>query len=784
MDTFCCEYGIADFVSAFSPLPQNKFSLLHINCQSLRNKFDSFSLFIDSLDIRFDVLCVTETWLYDNELPFFRLDGYTFLGTQRNTRGGGAGAFVRCGLDVKVLAAEVGGADVHSFDLAVGDFSKQQNIRVTVIYRQPSTDVNSFLHDLEPLLSSLSSSHIITGDINIDMFNKQVSENYLSLISMYNFNNYITISTHFSKSHKKWSCIDHTLLNFEPSNLLSGTIISDLSDHLPVFVIFDITNTHRSQNVSSLISCVNYKTLLPDIKLVNWDSLLDSSDINITYNSFLAVLNEKINLHTTQKVVSKNKCKNWKPWITPSIRNKIKLKDRFYKRLVKSPLNKRIKLRYLNLRNEVTNILRQAKTDYFTKSFKHCKTTSDLWNIVNTEILNKEFKKTSFTAKLESDDCATKNLEDPLEIANEFNNYFCQIGPKLASKLPASEFSYTSVSTPSNEYPSFSLKPIEEADVLAILKSFNNKKSAGLDGITSKNAKALADAISYPLCKIINKSINTGIVPREMKAARVTPIYKAGQKTKCKNYRPISILPVFSKVLEKIVNNQILNHLETNNLINKNQYGFRKNLGTSHALAAFTQETYEAFDNGHCVLGIFIDFSKAFDTINHDILLTKLTQLNFSACTVKWIRDYLTQRVQKTKVNDALSSFGNLTCGVPQGSILGPTLFLVYINDLCEVLKTLKPVLYADDTSLFVGSKDLNSITDKINADLKLFYTWCLRNRLTINFDKTSYIVFKNPQNRFQLNQNSILLHNISIQVSLGYHNKHIISFNQWFYCR
>lgn len=233
MDTFCCEYGIADFVSAFSPLPQNKFSLLHINCQSLRNKFDSFSLFIDSLDIRFDVLCVTETWLYDNELPFFRLDGYTFLGTQRNTRGGGAGAFVRCGLDVKVLAAEVGGADVHSFDLAVGDFSKQQNIRVTVIYRQPSTDVNSFLHDLEPLLSSLSSSHIITGDINIDMFNKQVSENYLSLISMYNFNNYITISTHFSKSHKKWSCIDHTLLNFEPSNLLSGTIISDLSDPPP-----------------------------------------------------------------------------------------------------------------------------------------------------------------------------------------------------------------------------------------------------------------------------------------------------------------------------------------------------------------------------------------------------------------------------------------------------------------------------------------------------------------------------------------------------------------------
>ena len=729
MSVLCKEYDILNFNEVFSARPPFNFSVLHINCQSLRNKFDSFSHFLSSLNVTFDIICVTETWLYDNELQFFRLDNYVFTGTQRDTRGGGAGAFVRCGLDVReCTVGGVAGADVHTVSLAVGGSSDQNNIKITIIYRQPSTDVNLFLHDLETILSSTPSTHhIITGDININIFCEQSCENYLNLISLYNFENIIDKPTHYSKSHNRWSCLDHILTNnkITQHEYIAGTIISDFSDHLPIFSFIKFDNSFGcTPEIPTTIESIDFHQLADLMDKAYWPTILSPNDVDTCYDNFLTELKLNLAECTKRVVLVKSKSKRSfksKPWINRSIQNKITLKHRLYKQLCKSPLNTKLKNRYLIARNDVTSSLRTAKQQYFSSAFQNCKSSAQLWQIINNDLFGKPSKSKNFPTKLNSYNKPHIILTRLTDIANDLNSYFTSIGPELASKLP--NVTDISLQLPDNSLnEAFSLIAVEEEDVLSILEQLDSKKAAGLDLVKPKVAKAIAKQICKPLQHIINKSMQFSKVPNKMKMARVTPIHKKGSESECANYRPISILPIFSKVMEKIVNNQILNYLESKNLFNKTQFGFRKNLGTSNALLEFSTQAYKAFNEGNAILGIFIDFSKAFDTIDHNILLIKLQQLNFSAQTINWIRDYLSNRTQQTKIDNALSSEKRITCGVS-----GTYTFFIYVNDLEKVFTHLKPIIYADDTSVFLQSKNLNNMMPDINSDLTKLNFRCIK---------------------------------------------------------
>jgi hypothetical protein len=237
-----------------------------------------------------------------------------------------------------------------------------------------------------------------------------------------------------------------------------------------------------------------------------------------------------------------------------------------------------------------------------------------------------------------------------------------------------------------------------------------------------------------------------------MKCAKVLPIFKnKGSKLSCNNYRPISILPLFSKIFEKLINAQILNHIESEKLICDAQFGFQRNKGTREALVEFVNNAFASLNESKVILGIFIDFSKAFDTINHDILHKKLRRLNFSRKALQLLQNYLLNRSQRVVIDGHPSDPLPISCGVPQGSILGPTLFLLYINDLVKSSSTFKTILFADDTNLFFSSKEINNKIDEINFGLDRVRVWCNTNKLTLNIDKTNYIIIKNPQNRFHL---------------------------------
>ena len=427
-----------------------------------------------------------------------------------------------------------------------------------------------------------------------------------------------------------------------------------------------------------------------------------------------------------------------------------------------SPLNVKLLKRHKKIKNDLTSDLRSAKCAYYKEI---CDNANNIWTVLNKEMGRHDIKsrnKVPNSVKLIDYPNMVSGDEN---ISNAMNNYFVYVGEKLAAKFDK-EYAFTDRLPTFQNIADFSFAQITESEVMKEIETLNAKKAMGLDEISLKVIKFCKNEIAMPLTLVINKSLEQQTFPSALKYAKILPIHKKGPVNEVSNYRPISILPGFSKVIEKLINSQLLNHLETNNLLSPQQYGFRKSRSTTDAVIEFKNNTLKAFNDGKCVIGIFIDFSKAFDTINHKILFTKLKALGFSQSVILWIQNYLLDRTQSTVINYSLSSSQTFNCGVPQGSVLGPTLFLIYINDLSNKLKYLNPIFYADDTNLFYESKDLNADIDLINSDLNVLNEWCTENRLTINFEKCNFIILKNPQNKLNFQKESISLGDVKLKFS------------------
>ena len=283
--------------------------------------------------------------------------------------------------------------------------------------------------------------------------------------------------------------------------------------------------------------------------------------------------------------------------------------------------------------------------------------------------------------------------------------------------------------------------PVSDEETSKIIASFKDS-SAGWDELKPVIMKNVKHCIAKPLTDICNLSFKTGIFPQQMKTANVVPIYKSGDEKMFSNYRPVSVLPVFSKLIERLMYNRLIMFVTNNDLLYKYQFGFQRGKSTYLALLLLVDKITEALDKGECVVGIFLDFSKAFDTVNHDILLQKLSLYGIQGIALTWYKDYLHNRTQYVTYNSIKSTKQRITCGVPQGSILGPLLFLLYVNDLATVSNAFWSVLFADDTSLFISGKDPEVMCDAINNDLAKIQEWLYCYKLSLNVLKTHYMIF------------------------------------------
>ena len=287
-----------------------------------------------------------------------------------------------------------------------------------------------------------------------------------------------------------------------------------------------------------------------------------------------------------------------------------------------------------------------------------------------------------------------------------------------------------------------SFSPLSPDELENAFKSLQSNKSPGINEIDVNVLKEVFDIIKPILRHIFNWSILEGKFPDQLKIAKVTPVFKTGDKTDPGNYRPISVLSCISKILEKIMYNRLYDYLTKNDILFKKQFGFQKNHSTEHALLELVSEISESFENNKCTLGIFIDLSKAFDTVNHDILISKLRRYGITGTNLDWFENYLTNRKQCVTYDGLLTKTKRIVCGVPQGSILGPLLFLIYVNDLCKTSKLFDFILFADDTNLFYSHKNLKALFETVNNELNLVNDWFIANKLSLNAKKTKYILF------------------------------------------
>ena len=290
-----------------------------------------------------------------------------------------------------------------------------------------------------------------------------------------------------------------------------------------------------------------------------------------------------------------------------------------------------------------------------------------------------------------------------------------------------------------------------------IIKAFEPKKSLDLDGISMELIKFVAHEISTgtPLAHIFNLSIGSGKFPSALKKSRTVPIFKGGDAELCDNYRPISLQSSISKILEKMVATQLISHLELNNLLYEHQYGFLRGKSTEHNLLHVTNEIGKALNEGNFCIGLFLDLRKAFDVCSHEILLMKLEKLGIKDKALEWFKSYLCNRVQHVDIEGNVSSPKNIDISVLQGSILGPILFLCYINDLPNATELLT-FLFADDTSGLIFGKNLQELVQRMNSEINKLANWFRANKMAVNISKTKYIIFHTKGKSFTFNNNSI----------------------------
>ena len=374
-------------------------------------------------------------------------------------------------------------------------------------------------------------------------------------------------------------------------------------------------------------------------------------------------------------------------------------------------------------------VKRVKKSFYRTEIERNRGDFKGTWRVLNN-LMNRISNNTMINEiKISSSESVT----NPKDIADTLNQHFIEIGQKLASEIPEPPKGKSFESFMKRSISKFKLQKVEESKALELLLAADSAKATGYDKIPNKLLKIAAPHICQSLTSLFNLSIETNIFPHEFGIANVSPLFKTGDHTDKDNYRPISVIPTVARIFERIIYEQLYTYLIENELINPQQSGFRSLHSTVTALLDLTNEWCYNIDRKMVNGVILLDLKKGFDTVNHSILLKKLEYFGFDCSSIAFFSSYLSNRLQQCNVNGFSSELGSISCGVPQGTILGPLLFLIYINDLPNCLQHCTARLYADDSSLNTSGTQLNVIEPLMNADLKHVSSWLIANKLTLN---------------------------------------------------
>lgn len=720
--------------------------ILSLNCRSIIKKVDELKQICYTLKPA--IVCLTETWL-DYTVPqnFIVPEGYIIIRKDRSEnfkqkygKANGGGIAILHQSNIKIKRKSIGDEDDESLWVEV---TMKRKFLLGLSYRAEYTDLLTEKEGSNKLNNMLETAHVISnnilylGDLNCDYKNENpdnATQRLTETCSAYGMNQLITTPTRITDDCK--TTIDHIWT--DPSKYLikgSGTCIG-ISDHLATYATLDfkpsktpcelpkIRRNWRNYNVNEF-----RETLISTIERSNIEDSINQKDVNKSLDALTGAIQQSLNQHAPLKEMKvRSKKTSTIPWFNKEIEDKKEEKNNCLKLFHKFG-DQKDKYKAQHINNVLTHLKEKSKKKYYTDKLTQCEGDSkQTWKILKE--LTDGYNERQQTEPDNMDQIKS----------NYYNNYFATVGSDIQKKLNVKDKEVKTNTT------GFSFIPETEENIIKLIDRIRNDVAVGVDGINTRVLKDGKEIIAPALTKIINLGYETNEFPDQLKIAVIKPIHKKDCHNSPANYRPISILPIISKVFERSAVDQLVQYLE-NDILSGSQHAYRKGHSTITSLAEVTNKIYQSLDKGLIVGMASMDLSKAFDAISHTHLLQKLSDMGLQTNSVTWIKSYLNSRKQRTAFKNVTSDESTVTSGVPQGSILGPILFLCFTNEHTNSFPEAKVVSYADDSQFIVTGKKMETIKAKLEEIIEKAEKWYKANSLMSNPSKTEVIIFTPTRN-------------------------------------
>lgn len=718
----------------------DRLKIFCLNIRSVRANFDELVLYLNSVEHSYEIIVLTEVWIKDGEEGRYQLPGYNILLQPRlDNQAGGVAIYLDRGLRYTHSLIALPSAEIINVILQVNCNNIPTLISLFAIYRNCKFSYNYFKNDFENILKLTSDPTIIVGDLNVCTIKYNGSgRDYLNTIAAYGFENQINTPTRILGNSV--SCLDHVLVrNSKNIQITSEVITLDITDHYALSV--SVGNIIKQPIKCKYKKVIDYNMLRRQLLHADWNPVLNTYEINSCISQFYKIYNEcHISASSLKTINSKNKKRN--NWISDGLVKFINRKNELFVLYSKDRNNLLLKTEYQTLSKEVKREIKIHKYNYYSSLIERCNGDSrKYWKTIKSLIKHKKDRMNV----IKIGNLFMTVADNEYRIANYFNNYFSNIVSTLKDDAFGNDLFFDQ-EVDNNMIINKTEFFVTHNDIESCIRTMKNKKSCGLDDINILTIKRNIDVFTPLLYDIYKKSLQQGVVPDSFKTACVVPVYKTGDNREVSSYRPISLISTLAKIFESIIKENLLRYLNDERFFSDNQFGFLPGRGTDLALYKHINSISNSVDKHMYTLAIYLDFQKAFDVLDIDILLKKIRKAGIGGKAYNWLHSFAKERKQVVRINGICSDMQTLRFGTAQGGVLGPVMFLIYINDLLNIQYNSSIFAYADDTALVCSAYNREVLKSKINQDLNIISQWLIENKLLINSTKSKCLMFFDMQ--------------------------------------